>query len=109
MIVDLKHRFGRRIAFLREARNLEQFQLGQRIGVGNKTISRIETGRSFPRPQVIDKLAKALEVPVSVLFFDEGIDNNLKFMRKVIDSFLDQSDAKQLRKYLLQMLITHED
>jgi transcriptional regulator with XRE-family HTH domain len=109
MTSDLAHRFGKRLAFLRNARNLEQHQLGQRVGIGNKSISRIETGQSFPRPDMIDKLAKALQVPVSALFFDEEVDGNPKTMRKFIDSFLDQADAKQLRKHFLQMLISHED
>ena len=109
MTSDLAHRFGRRLALLRNARNLEQHQLGQRVGIGNKSISRIETGQSFPRPDMIDKLAKALQVPVSAFFFDEGVDGNPKTMRKFIDSFLDQADAKRLKKHFLQMLISMED
>jgi transcriptional regulator with XRE-family HTH domain len=109
MASDLTHRFGKRLAFLRNARNLEQHQLGQRVGRDNKYISRIETGENFPRPEMIDKLAKALQCPVSALFFDEGVDNNPKVMRKFIDSFLDKGDAKQLRKYFLQVLLSHED
>jgi transcriptional regulator with XRE-family HTH domain len=109
MTSDLPHRFGRRVASLRKARKLEQHQLGQRVGKGNKFISRIETGQNFPRPEMIDKLAKALQVPVSALFFDEGIDNNPKLMRRSINSFLDASDTKRLRRYFLQMLISLED
>ena len=109
MTSDLAHRFGKRLAFLRKTRSLEQHQLGQRVGKGNKFISRIETGQNFPRPDMIDKLAKALQVPVSALFFDEGTDSNPKAMRKAVDSFLNKCDAKQLRKYFLQMLISQED
>jgi transcriptional regulator with XRE-family HTH domain len=106
---DLPHRFGRRLAFLRTMRHLEQHQLGQRVGKDNKFISRIETGRNFPRPQMIDKLAKALEVPVSAFFVDEAVENNPKMMRRYVDSLLDESDAKQLRKDFLQMLISREE
>ena len=109
MSSELPRRFGRRLAFLRKVRNLEQHQLGQRVGRDNKFISRIETGQNFPRPEMIDRLAKALQVPVSALFFDEGVDNNPKSMRRFIDTFLDKSEAKQLRKYFLQVLISHED
>jgi transcriptional regulator with XRE-family HTH domain len=108
MSSDLTHRFGRRLAYLRKMRHLEQHQLGQRVGKDNKFISRIETGRNFPRPEMIDKLAKALEVPVSILFFDEAVDNNPKMIRKYVDSLLDESDAKQLRKDFLQMMISRE-
>jgi transcriptional regulator with XRE-family HTH domain len=109
MSPDLPHRFGRRVALLRMARNLEQHQLGQRIGKDNKFISRIETGNSFPRPDIIDKLAKALQVPVSILFWDEEADNNPRVMRRAVDSFLDKSDTKHLRKVLLQMLIEYDE
>lgn len=109
MTSDLPHRFGRRVALLRKARNLEQHQLGQRIGRDNKFISRIETGTSFPRPDIIEKLAKALQVPVTLLFWDQEVDNNPRIMRKAVDSFLDKSDARLMRKLCLQILIFRED
>lgn len=108
MSSDLKRRFGKRLALLREIRNLEQHQLGRMVGKKDKYISSIETGKNFPRPDMIDKLAKALQFPVSIFFFDEDVDNNPRALRKAIDSILDPCDVKELRKHLLQMVISRE-
>lgn len=108
MTSDLKRRFGKRLALLREIRKLEQHQLGRMIGKKDRYISSVETGKNFPRPEMIDRLAKALQVPVSAFFFDEDVDNNPKALRKFIESILDSSNTKELRKYLLQMVIIHD-
>ncbi len=108
MSSSLKQLFGRRLASLREAKRLEQHQLGRLVGKKDKYISAIETGKTFPRSEMIPFLAKALSVPVSALFFFEGMDNDVKVLRKQIDSLLQSSDAGQLRKFLRLMLISLE-
>src|SRR5271154_213257 len=95
MSSGLKQLFGRRLAALREAKSLEQHQLGRLVGKKDRYISAIETGNTFPRPEMIPLLAKALDVPVSALFFFEGMDNDAKVLRKQIDSLLQASDAAQ--------------
>lgn len=79
------------------------------IGKGNKYISDVETGRNYPSPEIIEELAKALQLPVSVFFFDEHVDNNPKALRTFIDKILDASDTKELRRHLLHMLISNND
>jgi transcriptional regulator with XRE-family HTH domain len=109
MSSSLKRLFGKRLCTLRENKKLKQHQLGRMIGKGNKYISDVETGRNYPSPEVIEELAKALQLPVSVFFFDERVDNNPKALRGSIDKILDVSDTKQLRRYLLHMLISSRD
>ncbi len=66
---DLKRLFGKRLATLRESKNLKQHQLARRIGRRDKYISDIETGRIYPRPQIMLALSEALEMPVSAFYF----------------------------------------
>ena len=55
---------GSRITAAREARALSIRRLAARVGVHHATISRIESGESErPTPEVLERLAQALEIP----------------------------------------------
>ena len=108
MSSDLKRLFGKRLAALRESKNLKQHQLARRIGKRDKYISDIETGRIYPRPQIMVALSEALELPVSAFYFFEGVDDDPKSLRSRIDSLVSASSASQLRKFLRHMLVSLE-
>ena len=55
---------GAVIKSLRERRSLTQAQLADRLGVGDKAVSRWETGRGFPDITLLAPLAGALGVSV---------------------------------------------
>src|SRR5918993_3284901 len=57
---------------LRRRRGLSQKDLAEASGVGQDTISGIESGRHEPRPSTLRKIAEALEVEV-VDFFREPV------------------------------------
>jgi transcriptional regulator with XRE-family HTH domain len=57
---------------LRAAAGLSQRELAHRAGIAATQLSRYETGRSRPRPMVLDSLAQALDVPVASLY---GVPN----------------------------------
>ncbi|MDD4874611.1 MAG: helix-turn-helix transcriptional regulator [Dehalococcoidales bacterium] len=56
-----------KLKILRENQGLTQVQLAAKAGVGYSTIQKTEYGLSFPTYQVLDKLAKALDVAISDL------------------------------------------
>jgi transcriptional regulator with XRE-family HTH domain len=109
MGAKLKQLFGRRLAALRESKNLKQHQLGRMIGKSGKYISDIETGRIYPRPSVVEKLSAVLDLPISVFYFFEGIDDDPKALRKSIESLIAVSGANRLRRFLRHMLVTLEE
>lgn len=109
MSLDLKRLFGKRLSTLRESKNLKQHQLARMVGKRDKYISDIETGRIYPRPQMIVALSKALEFPISAFFFFEGVDDDPKILRKTIESLVAVSSASRLRKFLRHMLVSLED
>ena len=51
----------------RVARNLSQTQLGDKIGVTSKQISKFETGRLFPKMQHFCKICEVLDVSPNFL------------------------------------------
>jgi transcriptional regulator with XRE-family HTH domain len=60
--------FGRRIAELRKARGLTQNDFADSIDISRLSLAYFETGRRWPRPVTLQKLAKNLGVTVSELF-----------------------------------------
>ena len=66
---------GATIKQLREARNLTQTELAQRIGVSSKTISKWETAKGLPDISLLQPLAQALNISVIELMNGEHIIN----------------------------------
>jgi transcriptional regulator with XRE-family HTH domain len=60
--------FGRRIADLRKARGFTQNDFADSIDISRLSLAYFETGRRWPRPVTLQKLAKNLGVTVSELF-----------------------------------------
>ena len=67
---SVTERFGQRIRTLRNERDLSQEQLAELSGLDRTYISGIERGLRNVALRNIEALAKALEVPMSVLFED---------------------------------------
>lgn len=65
---ELRNKFGRKLRKIRRDRDLTQDQLAEAIGVTLDFISRMERGQDAASFETLDKLAKALGVPVSELF-----------------------------------------
>jgi transcriptional regulator with XRE-family HTH domain len=69
---DGMERLGKRIAELRQKRNLSQTELASKIGVSQSTIAQIETGRNDPSVTTLRKIAAGLGLNVAVLFSSEN-------------------------------------
>ena len=66
---------GNTIRKLRENKHLTQSELGERIGVSDKAVSKWETGKGLPDLTLIQPLAQALDVSVIELMNGEQIIN----------------------------------
>ena len=66
---------GGTIKALREARNLTQAELADKIGVSSKTVSKWETAKGLPDITLLQPLASALGVSVIELMNGEPIAN----------------------------------
>lgn len=51
---------GEAVKIRREELRLDQVELGRRVGVGQQTVSRWETGQAVPRPDRLPALAEVL-------------------------------------------------
>ena len=77
---------GKFIATLRKEKELTQEQLGEKLGITNKTISRWENGNYMPDMQMLSLLSKEFDVSINELIsgerlllddFKKAADNNL--------------------------------
>ena len=66
---------GTTIKQLRENRGLTQAELGERIGVSSKTISKWETARGLPDTSLLEPLAEALGISVLELMSGNPVTN----------------------------------
>jgi transcriptional regulator with XRE-family HTH domain len=55
---------------LREAKNLSQGDIEKRTGLLRCYISRVENGHTVPAIETLEKLARAMEVPLYQIFYD---------------------------------------
>jgi transcriptional regulator with XRE-family HTH domain len=61
---------GDRLRALREEKKLSQGDIEKRTGLLRCYISRVENGHTVPALETLEKLARALEVPLYQLFYD---------------------------------------
>src|SRR5208337_151665 len=61
---------GERLRTLREQKNLSQGDIENRTGLLRCYISRVENGHTVPAVETLEKMARALEVPLYQLFYE---------------------------------------
>ena len=102
-----------RLRALREAKQLSQGDIEKRTGLLRCYISRVENGHTVPAIETIEKMARALEVPVYQVFYDGDKPPELPNLpkRKTSDDIAWGSsgrDARYLSK-LRRLLAKTED
>jgi transcriptional regulator with XRE-family HTH domain len=63
-------RIAGRLRALREHKNLAQGDIEKRTGLLRCYISRVENGHTVPAIETLEKMARAMEVPLYQLFYD---------------------------------------
>ena len=61
---------GKKLRALREERNMSQGDIEHATGLLRCYISRVENGHTVPAVETLEKMAKAMDVPFHMLFFD---------------------------------------
>lgn len=75
--MGIKKIFGNNIHYYRKSRKLSQEQLAEKLEISTKHLSTLETGKVFASAELIEKIAKELNVSLSALFYspqDDSID-----------------------------------
>ena len=61
---------GERLKALREHKNMSQGDIERRTGLLRVYVSRVENGHTVPSIETLEKMARAMEVPMYQLFYD---------------------------------------
>jgi transcriptional regulator with XRE-family HTH domain len=95
---------GERLRTLREAKGLPQSEIERRTGLLRCYVSRVENGHTVPSIETLEKLARALEVPLYQLFYDYENPPQLTNLpdRKTADDIVAAVDSEQ-RHFLHRM------
>src|SRR5580700_673318 len=95
---------GNRLKKLRESKELSQGDIEKRTGLLRCYISRVENGHTVPAVATLEKMARALEVPMYRLFHDGDAPAKAPavFKRESSDDGLWGNSGKDA-KYLSQL------
>src|ERR1700730_7441577 len=90
---------GNRLRSVREEKNLSQGDIEQRTGLLRCYISRVENGHTVPAIETLEKMARALEMPLYQLFYDGGEAPDLPTMptRRTAEEMAWGSTGKEAR------------
>lgn len=90
---------GERLRTLREVKKLSQGDIEKRTGLLRCYISRVENGHTVPAIETLEKMARALEVPLYQLFYDGEEPPELPNLpkRKTADDIVWGHSGKQAR------------
>ena len=106
-MVNIKNLFGRKIKEYRKKKNLTQAQLAELVNVDDKHISCIESGKNFPSPDLIERLATYLDVEPKDLFefyYLQDIEDLKSDIIKMLDK-LNNNELALAHKYVRTFLL----
>lgn len=105
--MSLKVKLGKRIQDLRNMNKYSQDKFSEKIGINRNSLSKIETGETYPKPETLEKIKDILEVDYKDLFtFNENKnerveninmklqkidDNQLHFIDSLLDTLIKNS------------------
>lgn len=98
--MDHKKLLGQRIKYFRKAKKLTQEQLAEIVSMEPNSISIIESGRNFPTLNSLEKIAKALDIELNILFRYNSNKTNSEIIDN-INSELTKLNNGKLEKVLL--------
>ena len=90
---------------LREAKNLSQADIEKRSGLLRPYLSRVENGHTIPSVETLEKLARALEVPLYQIFYDGEAPPSLpKFLRQRTSGKIEWGSTGKDARYLAKLV-----
>jgi transcriptional regulator with XRE-family HTH domain len=89
---------GVRLKEIREQKNLSQGDIERVSGLKRCYVSRVENGHTVPAVETLEKLARALEVPLYRLFYDG--DDSVPPHRHKLERNRSWGNSGRSRRYL---------
>jgi transcriptional regulator with XRE-family HTH domain len=90
---------GERLKAIREQKELSQGDIEKRTGLLRCYISRVENGHTVPAIETIEKLARAMEVPMYALFYEAEPPAPHSLKPGATESGLSRRDSRMLHRF----------
>jgi len=102
--MNIKELLGKRLKAIREAHNLTQENLAEKLNMSSMSLSKVERGLNFISPNLLEKLCKFYNVEPDYFFkFNTSVVNNdfekLDSIIKKLKS-LDSTDLSYVCKFI---------
>lgn len=104
------NKFGNKLKEIRKTRGLTQFELAELVGIDEKHLSRIETGKNLPTYPTLVKLLNALNLKIE----DVGLDitkfevKSNPLMIKALRILNSAESDRELKAYLTSLMVTQK-
>jgi transcriptional regulator with XRE-family HTH domain len=99
---------GDRLKAIREEKDLSQGDIEKRTGLLRCYISRVENGHTVPAVETLEKIARALEIPLYQLFYDGDEKPTTLKLPKEKTPKLSKKDSRVVNK-LIPLLAKMKD
>ena len=100
---NLKIKLGQRIKSLRKNLNITQETLAELINMDITSLSKIETGRNYPQPETIEKIANALNVDISQLFSFQELNTKEDYISAIYKNISHIANDEEKLKLLYKI------
>ena len=100
--MNLKEDFGRHLKAIRNIKGVTQEKLAELIGIEQRQLSRIETGKSFISFGTFEKVCMTLDITPAE-FFNFGIGEDIEFkseLKNIISRIYKIKNSKNKIKFL---------
>lgn len=94
--MGLKQIFGNNLHSYRKLRGVSQEQLAEKLDISVKHLSTMETGKVFASAELIENIAKELNVSISALFYTPNEKSFDETDLSKVDSILEEEIIKAL-------------
>ena len=98
-MIDVAKIFGKRLQQIRKMRGLTQAMFAELVGLEVSTISRIEKGSQYPKPENVNKFVEVLNVELKEFFTFTFVEKSREELIQSIYSILEKSTYKDLQFY----------
>ncbi len=97
-MTNLKIKLGKRIQSLRKSQGITQENFSEILGLDISSLSKIETGRNYPSPENLEKIAAALNVEEKDLYNFQDFFTNQEYLEKILKNIkIIETDQNKLR------------
>lgn len=98
--------FGNFVSLLRKEQGLTQKELGEKLNLTDKAISRWENGRSYPDIETIEQLALVLDVSINELIACKRVETQNEAELETAKAFLGNARAFKISKRLIAIILS---